>query len=35
MGILHMKGWKDSTYAAWELAGNADTTSVQDTLRFR
>lgn len=35
MGILHVKGWKDSTYAAWELAGNADTTSVQDTLRFR
>lgn len=35
MGILHIKGWKDNTYAAWELAGNADTTSVQDTLRFR
>ncbi len=23
--VLHMKGWTDSTYAAWELAGNADT----------
>ena len=34
MSILHVKGWKNS-YAAWELAGNADSTSAHDTLRFR
>lgn len=34
MSVLHVKGWTGD-YAAWELAGNADTTSVQDTLRFR
>ena len=34
MGILHMKGWTGS-YSAWELAGNADNSAVQDTLRYR
>lgn len=33
-GILHMKGWKDD-YAAWELAGNAHNTSLNDTLKYR
>ena len=34
MSVLHMKGWQGE-YAAWELAGNADTTSINDTLRYR
>lgn len=34
MSIMHMKGWTDA-YAAWELAGNADAGSQNDTLRYR
>lgn len=34
MSIMHMKGWTGS-YSAWELAGNADNSSSQDTLRYR
>ena len=33
-GIMHVKGWTGG-YAAWELAGNAHTDSVNDTLRYR
>ena len=34
MGIMHVKGW-NGDYAAWQLAGNANNTSVNDTLRYR
>lgn len=34
MGIMHVKGWQGD-YAAWELAGNAHNSSLQDTLRYR
>lgn len=36
--ILHMMGWESNTngqYAAWELAGNASTSSYDDTLKYR
>lgn len=36
--VLHMKGWKNdssSNYAAWELAGNASTSSLDNTLKYR
>jgi hypothetical protein len=32
--ILHMKGWRGN-YAAWELAGNADDSSNDNTLKYR
>ena len=32
--ILHMKGWTGD-YAAWELAGNANSTSNDSTLKYR
>jgi len=34
MSIMHIKGWTGS-YSAWELAGNADNSSSDDTLRYR
>ena len=34
-GIMHMKGWGGSNYAAWELAGNAESSSLDHTLRYR
>lgn len=34
MSIMHIKGWTGS-YSAWELAGNADNSSADDTLRYR
>lgn len=33
-GIMHMKGW-NGNYAAWELAGNAESSSLDHTLRYR
>lgn len=36
--VLHMMGWESNTngqYAAWELAGNASTSSYDDTLKYR
>lgn len=35
MSIMHMKGWSGDTNAAWELAGNAHSTSSDDTLKYR
>lgn len=32
--IMHMKGW-DGDYAAWELAGNANNSSDDNTLKYR
>ena len=33
--ILHMHGWSQDDYAAWELAGNAHNSSIDDSLRYR
>lgn len=32
--IMHIKGWTGN-YSAWELAGNANETSVDNSLRYR
>lgn len=34
MSVLHMKGWTGD-YAAWELAGNAHSSSNDNTLKYR
>lgn len=36
VSIMHCKGWtKEGNYSAWELAGNADCTFMDDSLRYR
>lgn len=34
MGIMHMKGWTGD-YAGWQLAGDAESSYANDTLRYR